>query len=210
MPNDLIELTKWPSMPAPWSSVDPGEAWVWGDYVAILQTKPIPVVQMMAEMTGQKGIGDVPIKYPFALTVFYRKDRNPHGPSSRPVLTATLERMDYATAASQGIILPDMMPSGEAPVVQGLFTAEARFNLGDFQGELTRDSARRYFLNVLKSHFSLEGEPVKIGVIADVYGHPNTGWPAKEDKKSKSNFPVLASLALIIIFIAIWVLINYK
>ena len=209
----LIELTKWANMPAPWSSIDPGEAWVWGDYVALLQTKPILVAEMMKEMTGQKGIGAPPIQYPFAMTVFYRKDRNPHGPSSRPVLVATLECMDYAAAAKmmgvQGLDLSGMGLTGDAPVVQGLFTAETRLNLGDFQGELNRDSARRYFLSLIKRHLSLEGEPVKIGTIADVHGHPNTGWPVQEKKKSAGCLSVLAALVVIITPVGIWAFISY-
>jgi len=204
MTQELIELTKWPSMPAPWSSIDPSEAWVWGDYVALLQTKPILVAEMMAKMTGQKGIGVPPMQYPFAMTVFYRKDRNPHGPSSRPVLVATLERMDYAAVAKMmgGIDLSGMGLSGDAPVVQGLFTAELRLNLGDFQGDLNRDSARRYFLNLIGSHLSLEGEPVMIGAIADVHGHPNTGWPDQEKKKSAGCLSVLVALVLIVAIMA--------
>lgn len=54
MPHDLIDLTKWPSMPAPWSSVDPGEAWVWGDYVALIQTGPSPVADFVAQLSGAR------------------------------------------------------------------------------------------------------------------------------------------------------------
>ena len=36
----LLELTKWPNLPAPWSSVDSGETWVWGDFFLIFQKKP--------------------------------------------------------------------------------------------------------------------------------------------------------------------------
>ncbi len=204
MPQELIELTKWPSMPAPWSSIDPGEAWVWGDYVVLLQTKPIIVAEMMAKMIGQKGIGVSPMQYPFAMTVFYRKDRNPHGPSSRPVLVATLEQMDYAAAAkmmgADGIDISDM--GRDAHIVLGLFTAELRLNLGNFQGDMNRDSARRYLLNLIGSHLSLKGEPVMIGTIADVHGHPNTGWPEQEKKKSVGCLSVLVALVLLVAIMA--------
>ena len=187
MPHKLIDLTKWPSMPSPFNSSDPGEAWVWGEYVALLQASPVVVAEMLMKMTGQKSVGVPPIRYPYAMTVFYRKDRNPHGPSSRPILVATLEQMDYAAAArmmgTQVINSSNIRMQHGAPVVQGFFTAETHFNLGDFDGALTRDSARRYFLNFVKRHLSLEGEPVKIGSIADVHGHPDTGWPGQEKNK---------------------------
>lgn len=119
-------------MTTPWRSVDPGEAWIWGDYVALLQTKPISVAEVMAKMTGQKGIRVSPIHYLFAMTVFYRKDRNPNGPSSRPILVATLERLDHAAVAKmmgvEGIDLSSMTSADDAPVVQGLITAETRYN----------------------------------------------------------------------------------
>ena len=214
MPHNLIEMTNWPSMPAPWSSVDPGEAWVWGDYVALFQSKPISVAEMTAKMTGQKGIGASPMQYPFAMTVFYRKDRNPHGPSSRPVLVATLERMNYAAAAkmfgAQGIDFSSMPSSDNAPVFQGLFTAETRSNLGYFHGELTRDSARSHFLNLIRQHLSPTGEPVRIGAMSNVHGHPNTGWPAQKEKKSSGCLSVIVAFSAIITPIAIWTLISYK
>lgn len=213
MPHDLINLTAWPSMPAPWSSADPGEAWVWGDFVATFQTKPILVAEMLAKMAGEKGLGESPLEYLFAMTVFYRKDRNPHGPSSQPVLVATLERMDYEAAAiMMGVDDPGRLGadgSGSAPVVQGLFTSESRFNLGQFPGEPTRDSARKYFLDLVGRRLSLTGEPVKIGSMADIHGHPNTGWPAQEqraqEKKSAGCLGVIAAALAIGVPVVAWV-----
>lgn len=50
---ELISLMAWPSMPAPFSSSDQGEAWVWSDFVVLLQTKPILVAKMLNKMAGQ-------------------------------------------------------------------------------------------------------------------------------------------------------------
>lgn len=204
MKHELIALSEFPSMPAPWSSMDAGEAWVWGDYVAILQTKPICVAEMLSKMTGVKDIPITPVEYPYAMTVFYRKDRNPHGSSSRPILVATLEQIDYRNAAKMmGVRETEMLSSlGLAetpPVVQGLFEAGTRYNLGNYDGDLTRNSARQYFLNLVGRTLSPEGEPVKIGAISDVHGHPNTGFPAQDRKSPKGCLSVVAIALLVVV-----------
>jgi hypothetical protein len=196
-----------PSMPAPFSSTDPGEAWVWGDFVILLQTKPILILEMMRKMTGQKDIGIPPLAYPYAMTVFYRKDKNPHGPSNRPILVATLERMNYDAVAkmlgAKGVDVKSTGIPGDAPIVQGLFTAKGHLNLGHFQGFLTLDSARDYFLDLIQRQLSLVGEPVRIGAIRDIYGHPNTGWPAEEKKKSRGCLGVLAVCVFLLVSVIV-------
>lgn len=138
------------------------------------------------------------MEYPYAMTVFYRKDRNPHGPSSRPILVATLEVMDYAAAAKKmGVQGIDM--GGYAPVVQGLFTAKHRMNLGHFEGELNLERARQYFLNLIKQHLSLEGDPTRIGMIADIYGHSETRWPVQEMKQRNGCLTTVSVLVLLFI-----------
>lgn len=201
MSHELIDLTKWPSMPAPWSSTDPGQAWVWGDYVATLQTNPALMGVILNKIAGKKVSDQLPLEFLFAMTVFYRQDKNPHGPSHRPILVATLERMNYgalddlAGSLFKGLAL-GTDSSGSSPVVQGLFTAETRLNLGDFQGPLTRATARRYFLELIRDRLSLEGEPEEIGKISDVYGHPKTGWPRQERNKSVGCLiPIVAAMA---------------
>jgi hypothetical protein len=48
----LLELTKWPTLPAPWSSVDNGETWGWGDFFLTFQKKPKTVLDLTMEMQG--------------------------------------------------------------------------------------------------------------------------------------------------------------
>lgn len=208
MSYELISLMQWPSMPAPWSSSDSGEAWVWGDYVMLLQTKPMLVAKMLSKVTGNISNQKSPLSYLFAMTVFYRKDRNPHGPSGRPVLVATLEQMDYSVEAV-GVDLSEILSGGGAPIVKGLFDAKTRSNLGNFTEVLTRDSARKYFFDLIGRRLLLEGEPTNIGTIADVHGHPDTGWPAKEKNTSKGCLPVVAVFLLLLALpLAIWPFLN--
>lgn len=50
----LLELTKWPTLPAPWSSIDGGETWVWGDFFVSFQKKPKTVLELTMEMQAKK------------------------------------------------------------------------------------------------------------------------------------------------------------
>lgn len=170
-------------MPAPMSSSEPGEAWVWGDFVLTLQVRPKVVDEVAHEIVGMKSQNPVPLEYPFAMSAFYRKDRNPHGPSSRPILVATLERANYSALLKRlGPEASAMNPglTGMGPVMQCLFTPEAHLNFGGYHEPLTAERARNHLLRVLGERLPVDGEPVKIGDIAAIHGHPNTGWPAGE------------------------------
>lgn len=172
-------------MPAPLSSTSPGEAWVWGDYVLVLQTHPKTVLDIMNEMTGKPAEDDKDLDYPFAVTVYYRKDRNPHGPSSQPILVVGLEQMDYAKVmAKMGMDSGELasIPSGLGPPVLGVFTASSHLNMGGYEGTLEIDSVRQRLFSVIADHFHPAGEAVRIGPISAIHGHPDTGWPAQKKK----------------------------
>lgn len=200
--HDLISLTQWPSMPAPLSSTQPGETWVWGDFVLTLQTHPKKVADAMHQIAGTRQTGPSPIDYPYAVTVYYRKDRNPHGPSSRPILVVGIEKMNNAAAAAmlraQGIDPSELGMDGDSPLVLGLFTAASRFNLGSYDGPTDIDSIRDQLFSIVGDHVHPVGEPVKIGPISAIHGHPNTGWPALQQKKGGCA-GVLALLTLLLI-----------
>jgi hypothetical protein len=204
MAHELIELVNWPSMPSPWDSIDEGEAWVWGDFVMLLQTKPMLVAEMLNEMTGKKNTKKPPLNYPYALTVYYRKDRNPHGPSSRSIMAATLEIADYSALGK--LLGQNIQNNGPQEVVKGLFTANQRYNLGNYDGKLDKESVRTYFFSLMRKQLSLSGEPKKIGKISDIHGHPETGWPAKE-KKSSGCFSLFVTLS--IAFVLLYVYLNF-
>lgn len=181
-------------MPAPLSSTSPGEAWVWGDYVLVLQTHPKTVLDIMNEMTGKPAEEERDLDYPFAVTVYYRKDRNPHGPSSQPILVVGLERMDYAKVAAK-MGMAGSIPSGLGPPVLGIFTASSHLNMGGYEGALEIDAVRQRLFAVIADHFHPVGEAVRIGPISAIHGHPDTGWPAQK-KKGGCMSAVVALLLL--------------
>lgn len=86
----LMDLAKYPTMAAPWSSVDAGETWVWGDFFLIFQKKPEPIIKALTGILGEK-VEDWGLIYHYSMSVFYRRDRNPHGPSACPIMVIALE-----------------------------------------------------------------------------------------------------------------------
>lgn len=184
MVHDLIPLTQWPTMPAPFSSSGPGEAWVWGDYVLLLQTEPGRVVDLLNQMAGKQSTGPAPLSYPYVITVFYRRDRSPHGASSQPIFVAGLEKMDYVAVAlmmkARDVDVGELgIDGGNVPPITGIFTARSRLNLGSYEGPLDLNAARQHLMNVVQEHLSPSGSAVKIGPIVAIHGHPDTGWPAQ-------------------------------
>lgn len=190
-------IQTYPTMAAPWASSDDGEAWVWGDFFLILQTKPKTVAQVAREMTNQRAVPES-IQYLFAMTVFHRQDRNP---SSCPVLSVGLEQSNFM---HMGINDPKLFASlglsssGTGPVHLGVFTARSRENLGRYNGQLDPESVRTCFFEVARRFLELPEEPTRIGVIHDVWGHPLTGKPRRPIANSKQGclVPMIAMLLI--------------
>jgi len=189
----LLELTKWPTLPAPWSSVDAGETWVWGDFFLTFQKKPKTVLDLTMEMQGKKAEYRG-MTYHYAMSVFYRIDRNPHGPSHRPIMTVALEQADMGMLAKMlgseaGELLQAEGGSKMGPLMIGLFTGETRLNLGDYEGDTSSQAVKRRFFEILARQLGVSGQPKMIGDLAQAHGHPETGLPAK--KKNSGCAPVI-------------------
>ena len=132
--------------------------------------------------------------YLYAMTVFYRRDRNP---SARPVISVGLEQVDYDVAASMGLpMVPGTPRSGKGPVFLGMFTAQGHLNLGKYDGSPDRAAIRDRFLHIVTHKLMLSESPTLIGTIADAYGHPMTGVPPR----NKSLGCVSAVAIVLLIF----------
>lgn len=189
----LLEMTKWPTLPAPWSSVDAGETWIWGDFFLTFQKKPKTVLDLTMEMQGKKAEYRG-MTYHYAMSVFYRIDRNPHGPSHRPIMTIALEQADMGMLAKMlgseaGELLQAEGGSKMGPLMIGLFTGETRLNLGDYEGDTSSQAVKRRFFEILGRQLGVSGQPKMIGDLAKAHGHPETGLPAK--KKNSGCAPVI-------------------
>lgn len=184
MKHDLISLTEFPSMPAPWSSQDDGETWVWGDYFATIQKEPVSIAQCAQVIAGNNAPMMAGMEYPYAMTAFYHKAKNPHGPSLSPIIVIALEKANYQMLAAKiGIdlaSLAEVTGSAEGSLMLGMFKGSSRQNLGSYKGAVTVDSVREEFFRVMSKELGLSGSPEKIGTIEDAYGHPKTGWQGPE------------------------------
>jgi hypothetical protein len=219
MTHELISLTDWPTMPWPLHSEDEGEAWIWSDFVLILQKNPDLCEKLIEQMRSLIGKGDpsrqkIPalMEYPYAVMVYYKKHKNPHGPSSSPILCAGIERANYDAGRMlqkmKNAPIPDFVPHGKGPLMVGLFRAKDRKNLGVFDAILSRDTARETLFGLIRDELGLEGEPERIGVIRSILGHPETGWEAmevepEETPQKKGCLSVLVCAATLIPVIGI-------
>jgi hypothetical protein len=190
---DLLELTNWPSLPAPWSSLDAGETWVWGDFFLTFQLKPKTIFDLIMEMQGKKAEYRG-MTYHYAMTVFYRIDRNPHGPSHRPIMTIALEQADMDIVANMlgseaGELLQVEGENRDGPLMIGLFTCKLRYNLGKFEGDISPQAVKRKFFDILRQQLVVSGQPKMIGNLTQAHGHPETGLPAK--KKHMGCMPLI-------------------
>ena len=193
MTPDLIPLTQFPTIPAPLHSSDAGESWVWGDFVLVLQKNSITLAEVFNAMSPQKTFQPSPVEYPYAMSVFYKPNKNPNGQSKCPVMVATLEKMDYAKVRERmlqmGMLKKTPVSGGDSnsPMVFGVFNSHSHKNLGKFEGELTLESVRNDFFQIIGRELALDGEPKRIGVIKDIYGHPDTGWPSEKEETSSAT-----------------------
>lgn len=206
---DLIAMTQFPSMPAPWISMDndSSESWVWGDFFILLQIQPVTIEEMMTLAAGKK-FGDRNLHYLSAALVFYRKQLNPHGPSSRPVFVASLEQVDCGAAMrmakQQGIKLPEGLPtSGLGPAMLGSFEADSRKNHGPYMGNTDLKSMRSALFDLIENNVPVAGDPKKIGSLQDAQGHSLTGVKEPDNSlASTSGKGCTASFALLALAVA--------
>jgi hypothetical protein len=86
-------VAKLAAMPAPWTGSGDGEAWGWGDFFMSFQTDPPSSLDLFLQSEGQGGDGPGGrLAFLFAMTVFWRLDRNPYGPSAYPIMSVALGR----------------------------------------------------------------------------------------------------------------------
>jgi len=130
------------------------------------------------EMQGKK-VEYRGMTYHYAMSAFYRIDKNPNGPSHRPIMTIVLEWACWHRCSAVKL----------AAIWGWLFTGEIRLNLGEYEGDTSPQAVKRRFFEILGHQLGLSGQPKMIGNLAQVHGHPDTGLPAK--KKNSGCAPVI-------------------
>ena len=194
----LIQVSKFPTMPMMWMSEDAGETWVWGEIFATFQKRPPPTIEGLQRL--KEGRADrIGMRYHYCLTVFYRRDRSPHGPSSRPILVVAIEQTDYAAAYKyHGTNYPsEFQTEGNGPLILGLFAGDGRWNLGEYEGQLETEAVRRRFFEIVRDRLPVNGYPERIGSIQDAYGNPRTGVPRRDRHETAKKSGCATALVII-------------
>ena len=177
----LLNTAETPTQPALWISTDAGETWVWGDFFMMLQKEPVTVKENLCKEAGLP-TPDMGLFYPYVMTALYRLDRNPHGPSFRPVAVATLEQSDQDSfrdfMAALGAKTSSSGGGKWGPPFLCMFTPDRHLNYGRYQGDIDdRETVRAHFFAMLGEYLGLDGQPRMIGTMAQAPGHPETGLP---------------------------------
>lgn len=168
--NNVVSSIKFPELPAPLLSDTPGESYEWGDYYLTFQHNPPFMFDYVKSLADNKELirSDVPLRYLYVMSVFYKKGKNPSGiDSNLPCEILTLEQIKDETGTGRWL-KPSLC----------LFTDKFHLNISEFEFEITEENVKREFFKILSSKIS--GEPVKIGTIQDLIdlktGKKKTSW----------------------------------
>ncbi len=157
----VITLSNNLTIPSLWDSRDAGEAFIWHEYLCILQCKPISMAESMyrrglIEKKEQKQMVRTfssNLEYLYSMTVYYKPGCNPVGiDSHRPAQILTLEKR---------------INDGANPPMFCCFQPAVRSNMGSYNGAIDKAAVRRLFLERL-THGHPE-EVTHIGTIDDAF-----------------------------------------
>lgn len=189
--DELINFSQWPTAPMPWLSREPGDSYIWEDYVLLFQVGPPTIADGMRFMSDALKNGPAShinlatsaVVYRYSLTVLFRRHINP---SERPVRLFGLEQIDMNKVSPD---LKKLMPktgTSIMPPVIGEFTPRARYNHGYYSGNIEYKEVRHALIECARKSLDLTGKPEWIGTLADAKGHPKTGFPAGEPQEEPS------------------------
>lgn len=196
MTHPLLDPAKNIYMPTPKSSHDEGEAWIVADYFMLVQRHPEPIYRSV----GGEFTPPIEIDHRTALSAFYRLDRNPHGPSARPIAVYSVERFvmpGESTSQPSAGGHADESNAKKQDYMLCMYYADKHANYGICRGDGSKQSDRDQLIQRFLLDFGLSDRPKLIGCIADIEGHPETGVPASTFKlpaQRKGCLPVFLVL----------------
>jgi len=162
MNHELIPLVTMPTIPMSFSCQlrRGGTGWIYKHdvFYVVVDREPIcagQAMQMMMQRT--KTIPPCAMNYLYAASLFYRKSRNPHGPSARPIYIAALEHAVHSCEYEPQGVWSRFTGSAPSPktVFLGLFHATGRINLGKRTNDFTDSSACSLLLTTAASKVGL-------------------------------------------------------
>lgn len=152
MSHQLISLMDMPSLPVSFTSQLQG----FGhhgcllsndEYYIVFEMRPLTVIEMMA-VTTKSPMPPVPIQYLYTASVFYRKSRNPHGPSSRPIFVFCLEYTEFTCEMKSRGLFGALTGERREPaqVFYGVFHPNRHVNMGQIPNNFTDHSAKNFLV----------------------------------------------------------------
>ncbi len=149
----IADIFTYPSMAAPFSSIDDGEVWVWDGYFCVLQKKPKTVYEVFKSSFPS----DFPpgrMAYHYAMSVLHIST-SPE--SSVPILSIGIEQL--------------ISPDYKGMIFLGMFKHNSRCNLGEYcyDESTSVDQVRSKFMELVKNKLKLSGEPELKGTIPDIF-----------------------------------------
>jgi hypothetical protein len=161
MPHELISLMSSPTLPVAFSSrmrggAPRGRLLVSEEYYVVFEHRPLTVLQM-TKAAMEKTIPEVPIHYLYVASVFYRKSRNPHGPSARPIFAFCLEYTEFTCAMKPQGFWAKLIGSAKEPaeVFSAVFYARGRANMGTIPNNFTDKTAQDFLLGEVCERLTL-------------------------------------------------------
>lgn len=169
MTSQHITIMDNPTMPMTFSSrLRPGaKGWIYASsqHAIVIEEEPISVGQaahMMANKT--RAIPPANMQYTAAASVFYRRSKNPSGPSRLPIAVVALEHSSFSTMYEQVGCLGRLMGRRPRPleVFLGVWTAQGRSNLGSMPNFFNSDAQRGLLLAKATELLELDANDLKL------------------------------------------------
>lgn len=173
MTHGLISLMDMPTLPVSFTSKlqgyqAHGKLLASRDFYIVFERRPLTVIQMMA-VTSRSPMPDVPIEYLYTASVFYRKSRNPHGPSSRPIYVFCLEYTEFTCEMKSRGLFGALAGERREPaeVYFALFYENGRTNFGKIDNNFTDYSAKVFLVGKACEKLELgTNEFVEVGPLS--------------------------------------------
>ena len=117
------------------------------EFYVVFETNPLVAKQVAQHMT-KKRFDEIPVKYPYVATVFYRNSRNPHGPTRRQIYTFCLEFTESSCTMKPKGLWASLIgqPPEPADVFYAMFFSRGRLNMGRIPNNFSHASALAHLM----------------------------------------------------------------
>ena len=144
-----IDSVRWPAMPDPQDTGRGGEVWLWPRVRCHFQIAPTNARDMDY------------LVFPYAMSVF-----DHHG---RHILSIVLEQTDYRMLAQlSGASVRELREERKgnfSPLHSAVYTHDKHDDLGPYEGDMDKESIRKFFLDIVADELDLFTDPILKGAL---------------------------------------------